>query len=59
MSAAVEFLACEHCGEIVRGDLFERYEVTERRLENAIERIVGIIMKVNPSTLGGGEDEGN
>ncbi|MBQ4342073.1 MAG: tetratricopeptide repeat protein [Clostridia bacterium] len=45
LSAAVEFLACEKCGAMVADDLCERYGITERRLENAVNRLIGILMQ--------------
>ncbi len=45
LSAAIEFMACEKCGAMVADDLCERYGVTERRLENAINRLVGVLMQ--------------
>ena len=44
ISAAMEFLACERCGVLVPEDLLERYGVTERRLSNAIDRIIKVFM---------------
>lgn len=58
MSAAVEFLACERCGVLVRDDLFSRYGITERRLENAIDRIIQIIMSVGGSAPIDGNGDG-
>lgn len=61
LSAAIEFLACERCNVIVRDDLLERYGVTEKRLSNAIDRIikafVGETDDKGLDTDNGGDDE--
>lgn len=44
LSAALEYLACDQCGVVVRDDVFERYGVTRRRLLNAIDRIVSALL---------------
>ncbi len=51
LSAAVEFLACDQSGVIVRDDVLERYGVTQKRLMNAMDRIV--------SSLLSGMEDGN
>ena len=40
LSAAVEFLACERCGLIARDDICERYGITQKRLSNAVNRLI-------------------
>ena len=54
LSAAIEFLACERCGVLARDDILERYEVTQKRFSNAIDRIIGAFTDYNES--GSGED---
>lgn len=42
MSAAIEYLACEHCGILVNDSFPERYGVSMRRVTNAIDRIAKV-----------------
>ncbi|MBR4658622.1 MAG: hypothetical protein IKP26_05145 [Clostridia bacterium] len=56
LSAAVELLSCERCGVAPRDDLLERYGVTERRLKNAVARIVAAFDK-KPNDTEDGTDE--
>ncbi len=51
LSAAVEFLACERCGIIARDDICERYGITEKRLSNAVNRLIKTFV------LSGSEDQ--
>lgn len=44
LSAAVEFLACDQSGVVVRDDVLERYGVTQKRLMNAMDRIISAIL---------------
>lgn len=59
LSAAAEFLACERCGVLVPDDILERYGVSERRLANAIDRIMKAFIERDPSGAKneGGNDE--
>lgn len=45
LSAAVEFLACEHCGALTADDICERYNVSTRRLQNALDRLISVLLK--------------
>lgn len=55
LSAAVELLSCERCGVNPPDDLLERYGVTERRLRNAVERILSAFTEdpLGPGNGGG------
>ncbi|MBO6061635.1 MAG: tetratricopeptide repeat protein [Clostridia bacterium] len=44
LSAALEFLACERCGVLAADDILERYAVSERRFENAVNRFLSVVM---------------
>ena len=57
MSAAVEFLACEHCSVPVKDDIIERYEITGKRLENALDKIMRIIENVRSPQPDDGEGD--
>ena len=58
MAAAVEYLACDQCGATVSEDVLDRYGVTQRRLMNAIDRIVSsVIADMAPKADGEGEPE--
>ena len=57
MSAAVEFLACEHCSVPVKDDIIERYEITGKRLENALDKIMRIIENVRSPLPDDGEGD--
>ena len=55
LSAAVEYLACDQCGVLVRDDVTERYGVTQRRIMNAINRIVRTVLS-GSAEIDGGEE---
>ena len=58
MTAAVEYLACDQCGATVSEDVLDRYGVTQRRLMNAIDRIVSsVLADMAPKADGEGEPE--
>lgn len=44
LSAGLEFLACDRVGVIVRDDALQRYGVSRRRLMNAIERLIRVML---------------
>ena len=63
LSAAVEFLACERCGVIARDDICQRYGITEKRLANAIDRllkafVIGVEKPADGKLPGDGGNEG-
>ena len=45
LSAALEFIACKNTGAVCKDDLLERYNVTERRLRNAINKMLTVLTK--------------
>ena len=50
LSAALECAACRKCGVDVKDDLLERYGVTERRLKNAINKLLSAMLNDIPYT---------
>ncbi len=44
LSAALECAACKNCGVEVKDDILERYGITQRRLTNAIDRMVNMLL---------------
>lgn len=64
LSAALEVIACEQCGAPFPEGIGERYGVTQRRLMNAVERMVntmiaGIEKRIGGEELEDGEDGGD
>jgi tetratricopeptide (TPR) repeat protein len=55
LSAAVEYIACDKCDRLVHDGVLERYGITERRLMNAIDRLLNALLE-NEDPFGG-EDE--
>ena len=47
LSAAVEYLACDQCGITIRDDVLDRYGITQKRLVNAIDRIVSSVIEAS------------
>lgn len=45
LSAAVELLACERCDIMTDPNILEKYSVTERRLMNALDRVLKTIIE--------------
>jgi|GEM_PF-3249940 len=44
LSAALEYFACKKCGVEVKEDILERYDVTERRFNNAAVKLLNAIL---------------
>lgn len=56
LSAAIEYLACDKCDRLVHDGVLERYGITERRLMNAVDKLVKALID-GPDIAGGGDEE--
>ena len=48
LSAALECAACKKCGVEIKDDLLERYGITERRLKNALDKLISAVLAESP-----------